>query len=1581
MIRIAACSNPGRGLFTSVRNRSTVFFLTGMLLAVLAGAALAGADDPPPPCPDTDGDGFVQCSAACTLPVGKQCGDCDETDGAIFSGVSCAFCSGPGCPLGFTFCVPGSTNKSCPAAVVGNRNETNGFCMSLSPAPFGLTCNPDGSAALCEDPGDLVVFQAEGGSTLSDTDRREAASCSDADDNDCDGLSDLLDPDCQTAEFCDGLDNDGINGVDDGFDVGATCTEGDGECAANGTKVCTADGSDTVCNAVPSAPGVEGPFGSPNCSDGNDNDCDGLTDFPGDASCTLAAEICDGLDNTGEGDIDEGFEVGDSCTQGVGACEATGVKVCSVDGEATVCNAVPPLARVEGPSNPLSCGDAVDNDCDGSIDDADASCGLTDLRVTCALPFLQPPRAGRGNPGRDCNSFHRIVFDEPDGIQVNAELLALTPTGVVMGAIPVENGETTHLASRLSPDDFRLDTSVVSKEVRHTVFAPMPILRVTATDGFRTAAAFCSTIPYLDVMKPSGEVVANNKSATGDEPDVTPVLIALPLVNPASLVVKLDGVDIFAELGKSPMDCAPDTPCSGDISIGTSMVHISDLVVDVAPSLGDSASNSLRMSLTNLGCGGHVLSVSGTKIPGSFPDKVTSACLVDDLSDKGTSFSFEIEITSPANLSTDNLVPTPVEGRVCHGLPIESTTINGLEIFDPANMTVTPPASDEVGAVFEFPIDVELGETNLARDVVFGDHPVGTFDPGSNFVQAAAADFHGNRVFNNSVVFATGETAQPGVGALSTASFALADVMDPLAKAAFEDEVAAELHDAFADIALTTSSTIDVPNAFVAALNGEAITNFFAEKCSGPGPDGKTLQQRFQELADANIRGKQFGPFSAPFPCSCDPQVTLTVTQVDFLTNVACPVLFPGQTDPDGAAVPDDTIRVVIQLPDIEATLSGSDSCRDEFLGVCIAKASASISLRARVSDVRLKFDITESQLEGTTPPSAAQFNAGVSANVDGSLSVHTSVGCIGGDICEALVTVFTFGLVDVTPNIEIDRALDFAREIGQAEPDPIHLREIKLDEEEIENFNQTVRGDVVDVNISPQGIRASLTGRFATNHVDPEVVANPGAFLEMPPTPELPLPLSAGIPQDGAVLVNADSINMMFASLTLSGRLKSECSVSLDPVTGEPRTLGSLLPADCNTLGGPNDTAIALARGFCHGLRESGCETLQGPSFLSTAVEQGTCHGLQGDDCAMIPSGFDGIVLPDNCDSIVIGSADSDNPSRATAISQGRCWGRKGASCETLVAMGGTATDTAVKQGACHGEQGATCSAIPTNGGAAAEIGTCHAVRGTTCGSLGVLQAAQCTLSKLQMNLVDGLLSAAEQGACNLTPSLNVSANQALLFCARQDLPPRFLIRDEPDTDPVEVGLRLNDLSLALVVDRDGDEQLSNPLTATPRCFGTGSVPTGDCTLAALCLDLNFLASFELAADECPADGGVAIPGFKARVHDVQPLSRIFGQVCGGLPAGDDVAVVNQSTTENASIDAIGMNAEAFSPPACIEGLTLGGFVTFEDPTIFAIRTGSPKSVCENDGITECTSSAQCGGGECVPIQNFIGISTRIVP
>lgn len=73
-------------------------------------------------------------------------------------------------------------------------------------------------------------------------------------------------------------------------------------------------------------------------------------------------EICDGKDNNCDGNIDEGFKVGDSCQSGTGGCKAIGKLVCNSTQNGTVCDAQP------SQGTPEKC-NGKDDDCDGSVDE------------------------------------------------------------------------------------------------------------------------------------------------------------------------------------------------------------------------------------------------------------------------------------------------------------------------------------------------------------------------------------------------------------------------------------------------------------------------------------------------------------------------------------------------------------------------------------------------------------------------------------------------------------------------------------------------------------------------------------------------------------------------------------------------------------------------------------------------------------------------------------------------------------------------------------------------------------------------------------------------------------------------------------------------------------------------------------------------------------------------------------------------------------------------------------------------------------------------------------------------------------
>lgn len=326
---------------------------------------------------DPTGSGTI-CSAEAGLPVAESCDGLDnDCDGVIDNGFNlgdpCTVGVGECLSVGYTVCDPSGTGVECSATAGspttevcdGLDNDCNGqidegFSELGDPCWVGqgecarqgyYICDPTGSGVICS-----------------------------------------VAPGSPTSEICDGLDNDCDGIIDNGYDVGAPCSEGIGTCTNYGTKVCTVDGTGTECSVSAGAPTSE-------LCDGLDNDCDGVIDNGFDVGapcsegvgectnygtkvckvdgtgteCSVSAgaptsESCDGLDNDCDGVIDNGFNVGDPCSVGVGACTVYGTYVCDPSGSGTICNAVAGTPTTE------ICGDGIDNDCDGLTDSEDPDC-------------------------------------------------------------------------------------------------------------------------------------------------------------------------------------------------------------------------------------------------------------------------------------------------------------------------------------------------------------------------------------------------------------------------------------------------------------------------------------------------------------------------------------------------------------------------------------------------------------------------------------------------------------------------------------------------------------------------------------------------------------------------------------------------------------------------------------------------------------------------------------------------------------------------------------------------------------------------------------------------------------------------------------------------------------------------------------------------------------------------------------------------------------------------------------------------------------------------------------------------------
>lgn len=97
-----------------------------------------------------------------------------------------------------------------------------------------------------------------------------------------------------------------------------------------------------------------------------------------------AIEVCDGIDNNCNEQIDETFDVGVACSVGIGACQRDGNKVCTPDRLGTQCDVTPGLPTTE------LCGDGIDNDCDGQIDEDCVSGDFTLAGTRTVIIALRP---------------------------------------------------------------------------------------------------------------------------------------------------------------------------------------------------------------------------------------------------------------------------------------------------------------------------------------------------------------------------------------------------------------------------------------------------------------------------------------------------------------------------------------------------------------------------------------------------------------------------------------------------------------------------------------------------------------------------------------------------------------------------------------------------------------------------------------------------------------------------------------------------------------------------------------------------------------------------------------------------------------------------------------------------------------------------------------------------------------------------------------------------------------------------------------------------------------------------------------
>ncbi|MCK6575517.1 SUMF1/EgtB/PvdO family nonheme iron enzyme [Myxococcota bacterium] len=362
--------------------------------------------EPPPPCPDTDGDGQPGAPETCN-------GLDDDCNGALDEG----FGVGDVCDVGVGACLASG----------------HVVCLADGSAACDVAAG-DGSGELCNGLDDDCNGVTDDLPGLGDGCSTGVGACRGEGHIVCDLGGER--PICNAVEgapgveTCDGVDNDCDDAVDDGFDLGARCETGLGACRAEGVLVCAGDGR-AECSATP---GV------------------------------ASEELCDGVDNDCDGTSDEGFPIGASCTLGEGACRAEGAVVCLPDGSAG-CDAregAPVAESCDGVDN--DCDGDTDEDCrclsNGSFEVGLSDWSTADTSIdSCGAPSGSVAVVGGRAELRAHHGYGQARMDQDFAAPLVIRSLAfhseLHATGCASAYVQVFRGDGTGVGFKMQSEDDR----------------------------------------------------------------------------------------------------------------------------------------------------------------------------------------------------------------------------------------------------------------------------------------------------------------------------------------------------------------------------------------------------------------------------------------------------------------------------------------------------------------------------------------------------------------------------------------------------------------------------------------------------------------------------------------------------------------------------------------------------------------------------------------------------------------------------------------------------------------------------------------------------------------------------------------------------------------------------------------------------------------------------------------------------------------------------------------------------------------------------------------------------------------------